>query len=80
MIKYLKLLKTKKAFSRGELLKEMRAEGYSLSEASFNSYLQQMLADGSLSRAGRNAYYVTPENLTKYSYNHSEEARGLASR
>ena len=56
----------------------MRQDGYALGEASFKQDLHQMVSDGKIARAGRNAYFVLPASLKKYHYDHSEKAGEIA--
>lgn len=76
-IDYLDELKKQKAFSRKELLKQMRAGGYLLSESSFKSDLQKMMENGVIARAGRNAYFVKSNDLHFYHYSHSDKAMDI---
>lgn len=56
----------------------MRQNGYTLGEASFKQDLYQMVSEGKIARAGRDAYFVLPENLKQYHYDHSEKAGKIA--
>ena len=77
-IMYLDALREKKTFSRSDLFLAMREDGYALGESSFKSDLQKMLADGKIARAGRNAYFVLPDYLRRYQYQHSPKAMEIA--
>ena len=77
-IMYLDTLREKKTFSRSDLFLAMREDGYALGESSFKSDLQKMLADGKIARAGRNAYFVLPDYLRRYQYQHSPKAMEIA--
>lgn len=61
-----------KEFSRDELFMAYRNSGYTLSAASFNKDLEQLIANGKIARIGRNAYCILTTDLQLYRYDYSD--------
>ena len=78
-INMLNHMNTNQEFSREELFEAYRGCGYTLSVASFNKNLEQLIAGGKIARIGRNAYCIPSKSLQIYRYDYSELANEIVS-
>ena len=78
-INMLNNMNTNQEFSREELFEAYRGCGYTLSVASFNKNLEQLIAGGKIARIGRNAYCIPSKSLKIYRYDYSDLANEIVS-